>query len=208
MQDALLDTVAGRPHTAHLSTHLSTAPLLAFEVPHYALQFGDGLRLVGSCAELGDWDPWVSPALEWREGDAWACQVALPPGQHTFKLVIVHQDGSQQWEDGANRSLIIPELPAFVSTPAFGPLLKVTAHVGDTAATEVTANQAGLQAAAAAAAARVAALLVRRTEMAARLAVLQAQVGCGWCVGSGGVCFGFLCSCLYAWAARAAWLLA
>lgn len=179
MPQQLHTGAAGLP-AAQLSTQPAPSVLVAFEVFQCALQFGDGLRLAGSCAELGAWNPLAAPTLEWCEGDRWACQLALPPGQHTFKLVIIRQDGSQQWEEGDNRSLLLPELPAGTCTATSGssgiPLFHVTASVGDTTATAVTVNQAQLQAATAAAAARVTALLVRRAELAARLAALETEV--------------------------------
>ncbi len=41
------------------------ALLVAFEVPACALAFGEHLRVVGSCAELGAWDAAKAPALGW-----------------------------------------------------------------------------------------------------------------------------------------------
>jgi len=87
--------------------------------------------MVGSCAELGSWDAAAAAQLEWSEGDCWEGLLALPPGEHTCKLVVVRQDGSVVWEEGADRALAIPE-GAAVAT--------ITCRFGDTAATEVEAE--------------------------------------------------------------------
>ena len=47
------------------------AVLVAFEVPACTLAFGEHLRVVGSCAELGGWDAAKAPALGWA-GELWA----------------------------------------------------------------------------------------------------------------------------------------
>ncbi len=127
----------------------SSPVLVAFRVPACALAFGEHLRVVGSCTELGGWDPAAAPALEWAEGDNWTAAVALPPGQHAFKLAIVRPDGSVHWENGSDRSLRIPSLPGAVAAEAStagGPLLRVTcAAFGDTAATALKADRVQLQ---------------------------------------------------------------
>ena len=76
-------------------------------MPDCALQFGEHLRLVGSSPELGAWSTEAAPKLAWSTGNHWSAQVALPPGQHFFKLVVVRGDGRQQWEDGQNRELAV-----------------------------------------------------------------------------------------------------
>ncbi|PRW33545.1 acetyl-coenzyme A chloroplastic glyoxysomal isoform X1 isoform B [Chlorella sorokiniana] len=159
----------------------SNSPMLvAFQVPACALAFGEHLRLVGSCAELGNWDPALAPALEWAEGDTWTVAVALPPGHHAFKLVLMRQDGSACWEEGSDRSLHVPSMPGAIAAEASaarGPLLRVTcAAFGNTAATTVKADRARMQAAAEAAKARISQLLQHKQQLAARLAALEAEV--------------------------------
>ena len=124
--------------------------LMAFHVPACQLAFGEHLRVVGSCAQLGGWDPAAAPALEWTEGDNWTASVALPPGQHAFKLVIVRQDGSTcYWEDGIDRTLRVPSLPGAIAAEASaagGPMLHVTCGTfGNTTATGLRADRAQLQ---------------------------------------------------------------
>jgi hypothetical protein len=70
--------------------------------------------------------------LEWGEGDNWAAEVALPFGEHAFKLVIMRSDGSQYWEEGENRQLAV-----VATAPSAAPALRVVALFGKTADTAV-----------------------------------------------------------------------
>lgn len=106
---------------------------VSLSVPDCRLAFGEHLRVVGSCAELGGWNAAAAPMLNWSEGDTWTAAVALPPGQHTFKLVIVRQDGSQIWEDGQDRSVQLARTLA----------ARLTCRFGDTASTQLEAGQGG-----------------------------------------------------------------
>lgn len=111
-----------------------TAPVrVSLSVPECRLAFGEHLRVVGSCAELGGWRVETAPSLVWQEGDNWTAAVALPPGDHTFKLVIVRQDNSQVWEDGGDRSLQLARTPA----------ARVTCRFGDTSSTQLEAGRSG-----------------------------------------------------------------
>ena len=117
-----------------VEVHAPCGPVLVvFRVPACALAFGEHLRVVGGCAELGGWDPVAAPSLEWAEGDNWTAAVALPPGQHAFKLVIVRNDGSVRWEDGGDRSLQLLRTPA----------ARVTCRFGDTAGTQLDTGRSG-----------------------------------------------------------------
>lgn len=122
---------------------------VSFEVPDCHLQYGECLRVVGSSAELGAWEPSAAPALSWHEGDRWAGQLALTPGQHDFKLVVDAPNGNMFWENGPDRSLRVPELPAISSSGSdagdAGSALRVTGRFGDTASTTVKASRVHLQ---------------------------------------------------------------
>jgi hypothetical protein len=61
----------------------------------------------GGCAELGHWTPEVSPSLQWQEGGIWSAEVALPPGEYSFKCMLRRADGSYVWEAGENRHLAV-----------------------------------------------------------------------------------------------------
>ncbi len=56
---------------------------------------GDSLRLVGSAAALGDWQPQAGISLPTR--------LELDATAKTFKLVIVHADGRVTWAPGPNQ---------------------------------------------------------------------------------------------------------
>ncbi len=60
-----------------------------------ALKPNDQVRLVGGCEALGDWRPEAGVVVPGR--------VELDATAKTFKLVIVHADGSVTWAPGANQ---------------------------------------------------------------------------------------------------------
>jgi hypothetical protein len=145
----------------------ATAVTVSVTVPDCVLQFGEHLRLVGSCAELGGWDPSAAPALIWHSGHVWRCQLALPAGAAlAFKLVIVRGDGATfYWEPDADRALNIPRLPHGGSRG--DPALRVSCRFADTRHTHVECPQ--LERQARAAAARLAQLQSERKQLSARV---------------------------------------
>lgn len=157
------------------SPHGSEAGILAtaFRVTECHVQPGEHLRVVGSCTELGEWDVAAAPALTWQPGNSWAADLVLPPGSHSFKLVVVRQDGSFWWEEGANRELPAPCLAA--GTP-----VAITCQWGKPAATTVAADPAQLQAAADAAAARLAVLQEEKQQLAQEAARWEQEVQQRW----------------------------
>ena len=97
---AILQGVRNRLAVVHVAASTAAEPgtcsgssvLVAVKVPDCPLQFGEHLRLVGSCAEMGGWDAKSAPSLDWQEGNNWVAELALPPGEHLFKLVIMRSD--------------------------------------------------------------------------------------------------------------------
>lgn len=76
-----------------------------------AIAFGDHLRLVGACDELGAWDVDLAPEFVWTNGDLWVADVELPCGMSTeFKLVHVTAPGERIWEYTCNRVMQVPEM--------------------------------------------------------------------------------------------------
>lgn len=69
---------------------------------------GDSWKVVGPAAELGRWVPDVAPRMVWSEGDTWTTAVRLPPGEHEFKAALRAADGTTTWEDGPDRSVVVP----------------------------------------------------------------------------------------------------
>ena len=134
-------------------------------VPATPLQFGEQLRLVGACAELGGWDSDAAPLLQWQEGDNWVATLALPPGEHACKLVLVRQDGSLYWEEGEDRALPVP------ATEGGDP---VTARLryGDTASTQVEAPHHPAEVAVE----KVVTLLQRTRQLSAQMDALEHEV--------------------------------
>lgn len=76
--------------------------------------------MVGGCPELGSWDANAAPMLAWSEGDCWVGAMTLPPGDLSFKLVVVRSDGGQRWEDGGDRLLQVSERSMLRATCRFG----------------------------------------------------------------------------------------
>ncbi|EFN55410.1 hypothetical protein CHLNCDRAFT_52636 [Chlorella variabilis] len=158
---AAATTSAASPAAATAAA--AAAVRVAVTVPGCHLQFGEHLRVVGNCPELGEWDAQAAPALIWHEDDVWKGELTLPSGRHVaFKLVIVRGDGvTLYWEPGADRRLRVPRLDAAAAADDAG--LLVTCRFADTRGTVVECPQ--LQEAARAAAARVAALQEERQQL-------------------------------------------
>ncbi|GIL60072.1 hypothetical protein Vafri_14735, partial [Volvox africanus] len=68
------------------------------------------LLLVGSCRELGEWDPGRALVLERAEAGGWTADVELNlQADVAAKLLIVRGDGAErsvEWEKGGNRTLL------------------------------------------------------------------------------------------------------
>ncbi len=143
-QEAAASLGVGPSSIAASQPSLPTAIPVSIEVSHCQLAHGSHLRVVGSCPALGAWQVGAAPALECQHGHRWAGTLALPPGRHAFKLVVVGADGSTAWEAGADRALRIPELAA---APAGAPpLLAVTcARFGGTEETTLKVDHTRLQ---------------------------------------------------------------
>lgn len=82
-------------------------PKVKFVLKHNS-RLGEVWKLSGGCPELGRWNPEVSPSLSWQEGGIWSAEVALPPGEYSFKCMLRRADGSYVWEAGENRHLLVP----------------------------------------------------------------------------------------------------
>ena len=69
-------------------------------------QFGEHLKLAGSCGELGSWDLDKAQPMQWTDGDYWVADLCLPAQEPiNFKLVHVATNG-QHWEPGNNKSAL------------------------------------------------------------------------------------------------------
>ena len=82
--------------------------IVRFQVP-FACGHGDAVLVSGSAAGLGAWDPDQALPLEWSEGDLWAGEVRLPPGEaFLFKLLLRRRDGQLEWAPGDDCELEPP----------------------------------------------------------------------------------------------------
>ena len=48
-----------------------------FAIP-YRCKFGQHLRVVGGCDDLGNWDLKEALTMTWTDGDVWTAELALP----------------------------------------------------------------------------------------------------------------------------------
>jgi hypothetical protein len=58
-----------------------------------------------------------APAMEWNEGHTWTLNVQLPVGAVNFKVVMSEAHGGVRWEQGENRSMLIPETTSVSGAP-------------------------------------------------------------------------------------------
>lgn len=82
---------------------------VSFEV-RATTEFGEGIYVVGSAAQLGEWDTSRAVALSADDYPAWKQAVSMPLGQEgQFKYVKLQLDGSFAWEADPNRNFVAPE---------------------------------------------------------------------------------------------------
>ncbi len=88
-------------------------------------QYGDNLVLVGDLEELGGWDPHQGVVLSGEQWPTWTADLSLRAGaRFEYKWVVVRADGSVWWEQGGNRSAVVPTdpgEPALVLDGSFRP---------------------------------------------------------------------------------------
>eukprot|EP00887_Chlorella_sp_A99_P001045 scaffold14.g1045.t1 len=90
--------------------------------------FGEHLRVVGSDAALGAWEPSAGAPLAWGEGHVWSATLDLPAeASLEYKFVHIIDGRLPVWEDAPNRCL----------TPSRG-IVGVSAAWNDPAVTLVT----------------------------------------------------------------------
>jgi hypothetical protein len=111
-------TLAVPPHSnVHSSVDAATSVdglPVTFTVCRKKVAFGQCLKLVGSGPALGDWNPELSPCMEWKEGDGWSTKVLqLSPGSYEFKFVIASgANDSILWEQGPNKVVTVEARPS------------------------------------------------------------------------------------------------
>lgn len=91
----------------------SSTVTVTFSIPYHTM-FGDELRVVGSAASLGDWDPSRAAAMEWTDGHVWVTTVDLELFQETsgkpveYKYVLMSNGHVKEWEPSGNHSAFQP----------------------------------------------------------------------------------------------------
>ncbi|KAI7261490.1 hypothetical protein KC343_g2679 [Hortaea werneckii] len=72
-------------------------------------EYGEGISVVGSTAQLGEWDTARAVALSPDEYPLWKKNISMPLGQEgQFKYVKQKLDGSFAWEADPNRMFVAP----------------------------------------------------------------------------------------------------
>ncbi|KAG2454014.1 hypothetical protein HYH02_001056 [Chlamydomonas schloesseri] len=88
-------------------------------VPYHPTSHGQQLVLVGSCEELGNWDPKKGVKFTWCEGHSHEAELELPVHTNvSCKLVVLGEHDSNTWEPEANRELLLA--PASLASRAAG----------------------------------------------------------------------------------------
>lgn len=93
--------------------------LVEFVVPEYVTRFGQVLKVIGSCEELGLWNEQNATPMTWNEGHKWTVSAAIPVGDLEFKIVVVDDD-TVHWEIGNNRHVEVSLAEKVVVDCPFG----------------------------------------------------------------------------------------
>ena len=76
-------------------------------------KFGQTVKLVGSCRQLGEWDPGFGVELcadEYsKDQPLWKADVVLQPGQEIRYKFVKITDGQVEWEGGEDQTFTAPE---------------------------------------------------------------------------------------------------
>jgi hypothetical protein len=76
-------------------------------------QYGQAIKIVGSIAELGNWDTSAAPALSASQytsaSPQWSTAITLLAGtSFEYKFIKVESSGAISWESGSNRQYTVP----------------------------------------------------------------------------------------------------
>ncbi|CAG8981192.1 hypothetical protein HYALB_00012812 [Hymenoscyphus albidus] len=108
------------PTTTRPPCTIATAVSVTFRTS-VTTQFGQTIKIVGSVAQLGNWDPASAITLSAREytdtNNVWVGEVTLPAGAAiTYKYINVASDGAVTWERDPNHSFTVPRTCATAAT--------------------------------------------------------------------------------------------
>eukprot|EP00878_Enallax_costatus_P016089 GHUV01016870.1.p1 GENE.GHUV01016870.1~~GHUV01016870.1.p1 ORF type:complete len:249 (+),score=39.42 GHUV01016870.1:106-852(+) len=152
-----------------------------FEVPEYLTHWGQVLKVVGSLDELGNWKVEKAPAMEWHEGHSWTLDVQLPVGAVNFKVVMQEPHGGVRWEEGTDRSVMIPETTSVTGAPVGE--VDVTCNFNDVhnSRVEVRPDRNYLKQQLKAVEARVMAIQEKKRKLDQRMSMLTEGLKVSWC---------------------------
>lgn len=73
--------------------------------------------------------PPQAPSMQWNEGHTWTLDVQLPVGAVNFKIVMHDEQHSNvRWEQGTDRSVLIPETTTVTGAPVGQVRLLLVTH--------------------------------------------------------------------------------
>lgn len=75
---------------------------------HSRIGLGESWKICGAIPELGRMSPEVAPTMKWTEGDVWVYEGRVRPGNHAYKAVLRNAEGMYIWEEGQDRTLVVP----------------------------------------------------------------------------------------------------
>jgi len=95
---------------ARACSGVTESAVVTFEVNNYVTQYGEDVYVVGSVAELGNWNPANAVKLQWVDSDTWRgpVQFVQSTGQGVQYKFITKNGGTVKWENGGNRSFTVP----------------------------------------------------------------------------------------------------
>ena len=111
---AFTECVAARKRA--LSTQSEYQRTIRLKVRAPQLRMGEKLAVVGEPELLGAWNPLKAIVMDEHEYNEWAVSLdasKLTAGRFEFKFIIIgSENDSPMWEEGANRSIDMPEMNA------------------------------------------------------------------------------------------------
>jgi cyclomaltodextrin glucanotransferase len=114
--DGSLENLQLDAHSGHL-LHQIGAPvsgnlICTFQLNGFTTKPGQSLAIIGSSAELGNWDHARAYGMEYVNSNTWIAEVAFNPNQENqlfdYKYIVL-QDGDPIIENVLSRRVFLPE---------------------------------------------------------------------------------------------------